>query len=248
MTMGLYAVNPATQRVKWMAIDADYRRAVEDLLKLQYELAQRGIQAALEQSRRGGHLWIFFEQPVLARHARLFVSHLAGKLEVNVKGSGSAEGIELFPKQDHLAVGQYGNALLGPLGIHRAVGRRYWFYGAPYDLESQMAYLRGLRRVSETQVLQLIAGIPPNVGAEVPMKRTFDSNRPHFRILDYVRPERRVGRNWVTQCPSCAAAGRDRSKDNLAISVEDPLKYRCWSGCTKEQIRHALGAATSAVA
>lgn len=249
MTMGLYAINPATQRVKWMAIDADYRRAVEDLLKLQYELAQSGIQAALEQSRRGGHLWIFFEQPVLARHARVFVNHLAGKLEVNVKGSGSTEGIELFPKQDHLASSQFGNALRGPLGVHRAVGRRYWFYGAPYDLESQMAYLRGLRRVSESQLLKLTAEIPAIVAPEVlAVKRTFDSDRPHFRILDYVRPERRIGRNWITQCPSCAATGRDRSKDNLAISVEEPLKYRCWSGCTKEQIRHALGVATPAVA
>jgi hypothetical protein len=249
MTLGLYAINPATQRVKWMAIDADYRRAVEDLLRLQYELGQTGIQAALEQSRRGGHLWIFFEQPVLARHARIFVNHLADKLNVNVKGSGGIDGIELFPKQDHLDAGQFGNAIRGPLGIHRAAGRRYWFYGAPYDLGSQMAYLCGLRRVSERQLLQLTADVPnvPDV-QPTPVNRAFDPNRPHFRILDFVHPERKVGRNWITQCPSCAAAGRDRSKDNLAISVEEPLKYRCWSGCTREQIRQALGVATPAVA
>lgn len=249
MTLGLYAINPATQRVKWMAIDADYRRAVEDLLRLQYELGQTGIQAALEQSRRGGHLWIFFEQPVLARHARIFVYHLADKLRVNVKGPGGIDGIELFPKQDHLDASQFGNAIRGPLGIHRAAGRRYWFYGAPYDLESQMAYLRGLRRVSERQLLELTADVPAITDAQpTSVSRAFDPNRPHFRILDYVHPERKVGRNWIAQCPSCAAAGRDRSKDNLAISVEEPLKYRCWSGCTREQIRQALGVATPAVA
>ena len=249
MTLGLYAINPTTQRVKWMAIDADYRRAVEDLLKLQYELAQSRIQAALEQSRRGGHLWIFFEQPVLARQARVFVTHLADRLNVSVKGSGGSDGIEIFPKQDHLQTGQFGNAIRGPLGIHRAVGRRYWFYSAPYELDSQMAYLRGLRRVTDTQLLQLTAGLPliAEPGAQ-PIARPFDPDKPHFRILDYVRPERRIGRNWIAQCPSCAAAGRDRSKDNLAICVEEPLKYRCWSGCTKEQIRHALGVATPAVA
>src|SRR5688572_27811560 len=59
ITLGIYAINPQTQRVKWMAIDADYRQSLDDLLKLQYELGQDGIQAALEQSRRGGHLWIF---------------------------------------------------------------------------------------------------------------------------------------------------------------------------------------------
>ncbi len=34
ITLGIYAINPRTQRVKWMAIDADYRKALENLLKL----------------------------------------------------------------------------------------------------------------------------------------------------------------------------------------------------------------------
>jgi len=64
---------------------------------------------------------------------------------------------------------------------------------------------------------------------------------PRFVILDHIEARRRIGRNWVAQCPSCAAAGRDRSKDNLAISVEEPWKYICWAGCTKQQIRAELG-------
>jgi hypothetical protein len=243
ITLGIYAINPQTQHVKWMAIDADYRRAIDDLLKLQYELQQDGIQAALEQSRRGGHLWILFESPVLARHARVYIRHLAGRLSVQVKGGGPTEGIELFPKQDRVEAGQFGNAIRGPLGIHRAANRRYWFYGAAYDLPGQMAYLRSLRRVTERQLETLIAGLP--VEEEAPRAETrpvaLPSSRAHFRILDYVTPRRRVGRNWVTQCPSCAAAGRDRSRDNLAISVEEPHKYLCWAGCTKVQIRAALG-------
>jgi hypothetical protein len=243
ITVGLYATNPRNQRVKWMAIDADYRGSLEDLLKLQYELGQDGIQAALEQSRRGGHLWIFFETPVLARHARVYVRHLATRLSVQVKGSGPTEGIELFPKQDFLEEGQFGNAIRGPLGVHRAAGRRYWFYGATYDLNAQMAYLRGLRRVSERQLDELIAGLPIELHEELPRPpRVFDPERAYFQILEHIETRRKIGRNWVAQCPSCAAAGRDRAKDNLAISIEEPWKYICWAGCTKEQIRAALGA------
>lgn len=248
MTLGLYAINPKTQRVKWMAIDADYRRSVEDLLKLQYELARNGIQAALEQSRRGGHLWIFFGQPVLAKHARRYIRHLAGALSVELKGPAATEGIELFPKQDCLDAGHFGNAIRGPLGIHRVSNRRYWFYGAAYDLDSQMTYLRSLRRVTEGQLIELVAGLPAELADEQPARPAFDSGRPHFRILDYVKPDRKVGRNWIAQCPSCAATGRDRGRDNLAIAVDEPLKYRCWSGCTKEQIRSALGAPAPLVA
>jgi hypothetical protein len=43
------------------------------------------------------------------------------------------------------------------------------------------------------------------------------------------------------RCPSCAAQGNDKSGDNLGISVEEPRKYCCWAGCTKEMIRAAVG-------
>ena len=87
-----------------------------------------------------------------------------------------------------------------------------------------------------------MATLPDEEPGQPRIRPEFASERPHFRILDHIEARRRVGRNWVTQCPSCAAAGRDRSKDNLAISVEEPRKYLCWAGCTKEQIRAALGA------
>ena len=102
LTIGIYAINPATQRCKWMAIDADYKTALEDLIKVQRQLQDDGIEAALEKSRRGGHLWILFETPVLAREARIYIYHVAGKLDVQVKGTGLANGIEIFPKQDEL--------------------------------------------------------------------------------------------------------------------------------------------------
>jgi hypothetical protein len=242
ITVGIYAINPATQRAKWMGIDADYRTALEDLLKLQFGLARNGIQAALEQSRRGGHLWIFFEKPVPAKDARVYIRHLAKQLLVGVKGADAGEGIELFPRQDSVEEGRFGNAIRAPLGVHRAAKRRYWFYGAPYELEGQMAYLRNLRRVTEQQLQDLIASLPADPPRVASRRAVFQPDRPRFVILDHVETRRRIGRNWVAQCPSCGAAGRDRSKDNLAISVEEPWKYICWAGCTKEQIRAALGA------
>ena len=56
LTIGLYAINPSTQRSKWVAIDADYAGAMEDLLKLQYFLQEDKVEGALEMSKRGGHL------------------------------------------------------------------------------------------------------------------------------------------------------------------------------------------------
>ncbi len=103
ITIGLYAINPATQRSKWVAIDADYAGAMEDLLKLQYSLQQDSVESALEMSRRGGHLWIFMERPALARECRIYIYNLALRLGVRIKGAGLVEGIEIFPKHDELA-------------------------------------------------------------------------------------------------------------------------------------------------
>ena len=153
LTAGLYALNPNTQRSKWVAIDADYENALEDLLKLQWELRQDGVEAALEKSRRGAHLWIFADKPLLARHCRIYIYNLARRLKVPVKGgSGLAEGIEVFPRQDQLGPDEFGNAIRGPLGIHRATGRRYWFYGADYRLDAQLDYLERLRKITETEM------------------------------------------------------------------------------------------------
>ena len=142
LTLGLYAIDPSTQRCKWVAIDADYKNAMEDLLKLQYRLTQDRVEPALEMSRRGGHLWIFLATPLLARECRIYIHDLALGLGVPVKGSGLAEGIEVFPKHDSIGREEFGNAIRGPLGIHRGANRRFWFYGADYALKDQIAYLK----------------------------------------------------------------------------------------------------------
>jgi hypothetical protein len=245
ITIGLYAINPATQRSKWVAIDADYAGSMEDLLKLQYSLQQDKVEAALEMSKRGGHLWIFMERPALARECRIYIYNLALKLGMRIKGIGLTEGIEIFPKHDELREGEFGNAIRGPLGIHRGANRRYWFYGADYDLEKQIGYLNRLRKLSEDQLRRFIAGkrMPREFERKphAPAQPFIRSSTHEFRILDHVSKVRKVGRNYVTQCPSCAEAGQDRSGDNLAISIDDSRKYICWAGCTKEMIRKALG-------
>jgi hypothetical protein len=244
-TIGIYALNPETQRSKWVAIDADYENALEDLLKFQWELRQDGVEAALEKSRRGAHLWILADKPLLARHCRIYIYNLALRLKVPVKGgSGLAEGIEVFPRQDELGPDQFGNAIRGPLGVHRATERRYWFYGADYRLEAQLGYLERLRKITENEMSRFIDGLEmpeeyrPKPRVELP---PYDPTRPEFRILDHVRPRCRRAGNYWARCPSCADHGRDRSSDNLAISVSNSRKYKCWAGCTKEMIRAALG-------
>ncbi len=246
ITIGLYAINPATQSSKWVAIDADYEDALADLRKLCFHFRQDGVESALENSHRGGHLWIFMAEPLPARDCRIYVCGLALRLGIPIKGV-KPEGIEIFPKHDALKPGRYGNAIRGPLGIHRGAGQRFWFAGAGEELEKQIRYLNSLPKMTRDQLARLIAGkvippqlLPPEPKAELEVRRYMSGHE--FRILDHIRtPLHAIGQNTVTRCPSCAEEGHDRSGDNLSISIEDPRKYICWAGCTSDMIRAALG-------
>jgi hypothetical protein len=246
ITIGLYAINPATQSCKWLAIDADGEEELADLIKLGHCLKQNGVDSALEESNRGGHLWIFMSEPLPARDCRIYVCDVALRLGIAVKGGRQREGIEIFPKHDALKPGRYGNAMRGPLGIHRGAGRRFWFEGADEEIGRQIHYLDSLPKLTGEQLSRLITGkaIPPELASSRlggPLTWQRPTGTPEFRILDHINtPLHVVGHNHVTQCPSCAEEGHDRSGDNLSISIEDPRKYICWAGCTKDMIRAAV--------
>ena len=165
-----------------------------------------------------------------------------------MKGSGLAEGIEVFPKHDEIQEGAFGNALRGPLGIHRGAKRRFWFYGADYTLEAQMEFLTRLRKLTEEELDRFTAGkeLPPSI-AKVRLEA-----EPSARM----RSQETAGDSASsTTCPrpgSWAAttwrgAHRVRSRDATAAAttwrflVSDPRFYQCWAGCTKEMIRAAVG-------
>jgi hypothetical protein len=98
ITIGLYAINPSSQRCKWVAIDADYTNAMADLIRLQYYLTDDQVDSALEMSKRGGHLWIFLAVPLLAKKCRIYIYDLARRLGVPVKRGRFSRGNRGLPK------------------------------------------------------------------------------------------------------------------------------------------------------
>ncbi len=118
-----------------------------------------------------------------------------------------------------------------------------------------MCYLNSLLKMTREQLARLIAGktIPPQLAPPEPKPElNVKRHSGGFRILDHISTSlRTVGHNNMTRCPSCAEEGHDRSGDNLSISIEDPRKYICWAGCTRDMIRAAvarLGAVAPSVA
>jgi hypothetical protein len=245
-TISLYAIEPEHSTCKWIAIDADYTKGLEDLERLRNDLKEDGIEAVVEKSRRGGHLWIFGAEPLPAALCRLMVYNLALGLGVAIKGHDhEVEGIEIFPRQDRIEKDGFGNALRGPLGVHRKTVTRYWFDGIDLKLKAQFDFLRSVRRLTLTELQAYTDGMTmPEPEPEPPLP-TYTPipgyRRPAFDITKHVNLKPRPGRNSWGQCPSCARIGKDRGRDNLAVNKKDTRLYKCWAGCTKDDIRVACG-------
>lgn len=117
ITLGTYMLAPdSTTRI--IAFDADGENGLKDLANLANRLRGEAIPSYLETSRRGGHLWFFFDKSYEGERVRSF-----GKGIIKKHG---VEGVELYPKQDKLYGGP-GSLIRLPFGIHKRSGKKYPF-------------------------------------------------------------------------------------------------------------------------
>lgn len=230
-TIGLYAMESEFNSCKWFALDGDYSKAEmgsdakEDLEKIAAAMKEDGLFPAMEASRRGAHLWILCAEPLPALLGRIYLYSLLDRLGYDIRGvRGNVDGIEIFPKQESLKQGQYGNGLRGPFGIHRKSMKRYWFVDAEPNLEAQFAYLRKLPRLTRAKLEDLTAGYTMPEDLIPKPAEPWDGSRSDSAKFDFrgflVEPARKasIKNDFFIQCPCCAAGGRDNGKNNLHVT------------------------------
>lgn len=254
-TIGLYAIDPESNTCKWFCLDADYDEAEEHLKAIEEEMRLDGLDPAFENSRRGGHLWLLSDEEISAKAGRIYLYDLLDRLGYPIRGArGNKEGVEVFPKQESLEPGQFGNGVRAPLGIHRKVKERFWFRDAEPNLEAQFKYLRRLPRLTREKLEALTDGMDmpedllPKPFVPPAFVEPFNAFA-EFDIRRFTPPPRGGKTNYMTQCPSCASAGRDTHRDNLHVSPSKrPSKrmlgipdFYCHAGCTFKDITRACG-------
>jgi len=117
ITLGAHVLDQKSH-AKYIVFDADNEIYREYLSDLAIFLKIIAVPSYLEDSARGGHLWLFFSQPISGKKARLFGQGLAR--------ISNLTNVELFPKQDKLRHGP-GSLIRMPFGVHRKTGGRYGF-------------------------------------------------------------------------------------------------------------------------
>jgi len=152
-TMGVYPLFP-DGTCRFVAADFDKAAWRRDIGAFLDACRSAGVPAALERSRsgNGGHVWIFFAEPVPAALARRLGSHLLTEAMARHPDIGFGSYDRFFPSQDTVPEGGFGNLIALPLqGGPRASGNSV-FLDADFEPHAdQWAYLSSLRRLPSAE-------------------------------------------------------------------------------------------------
>ena len=117
------------------------------------------VPAALERSRsgKGGHVWIFFSQPIPARDARQLGATLLTETLQRRPEMGFASYDRMFPSQDTLPKGGFGNLIALPLQRRaRDYGNSVFVDDNLLPHRDQWAFLSSLSRLAPQAVHDFI--------------------------------------------------------------------------------------------
>lgn len=227
-TLGAYALD-ANSQAQWICLDADTEHQWHQLHRLASRLISDEIPVYLEQSRRGGHLWLLTPK-IGGSLARQFAHQLLHEHEIG--------DIEVYPKQDELKTGP-GSLVRLPFGVHRKSGRRYHFIDlnskpiAP-SIREQIALLSNPPRVPMDYIEHIIAQIPeptPPPPLQLPKVSSSDGEYLSERIKNAISVKDFVSRyveldaRGIGRCPF-------HDDENPSFGVSEAGNYwSCFAGC-----------------
>jgi superfamily II DNA or RNA helicase len=143
----------------FLAVDFDDDNWSTDALAFIAICREVGVPAVLERSRsgNGGHVWLFFLEPVPAADARRLGTLLLTRTMNSRPEIGFKSYDRLFPSQDSMPSGGFGNLIAWPLQRHaREKGNSVFVDDDLRPHDDQWAYLSSLRRLSPPEVTNII--------------------------------------------------------------------------------------------
>ena len=229
ITLGAYVLDQES-RARFIVLDVDDEQGWKGLGHLARGLADENIPAYLEESRRGGHLWLFLNRAVSGREARAFGQGILRTYQV--------EGVELFPKQDRLSGGP-GSLIRMPFGVHKLTGRRYGFYtpeGSPIapTIRGQIVALKAPETVPQAAFEAygaIVSSRSVSGATEAPKKPgdlVSEKIKATVSVLEF------VGRHVELRPTASGAIGfcpfHDDRHPSFGVNIEENY-WHCFAGC-----------------
>mgnify|MGYP000190906561 CR=1 FL=1 len=195
ITIGVYPMFP-DETCYFLAIDFDKQTWQDDVKAFMETCKQMNILTSLERSRSGagGHIWIFFSEPVSAALARqmgsfLITETMSHRHELDMKSYD-----RLFPNQDTMPKGGFGSLIALPLQKAPAEKGNSLFLDSnliPYP--DQWAYLSNVKRMTSKEVQTFVAEtIKTKDIMGISMSQTDEDDKPWKRPLSNKRKIERL--------------------------------------------------------
>jgi hypothetical protein len=171
----------------------DWQEAVQAMARA---CQQQNVPHAVEVSRsgNGAHLWIFFSEPVLAKDARQLGFTLLDKA-MEIHPNLSFESYDrLFPNQDLMPEGGFGNLIALPLQYQaRKQGNSQFVDHNLLPYADQWQFLRQIKSLTSKQLSDLIAKLAPG-SQSIPTQQIIDT-RPPWEQGARIKPTK------INNCP-----------------------------------------------
>jgi superfamily II DNA or RNA helicase len=173
-TMGIYPML-LDETCFFLAADFDKATWQDDARAFIETCRQMDLPVALERSRsgNGGHIWLFFNEPVPAALARQLGSYLLTKTMEQRPDVGLDSYDRFFPNQDTLPQGGFGNLIALPFQKKpRFLGNTVFLDDDLTPHSDQWAFLSGIRKIGRCDVEELVHKAEakgPVVGVRLPL-------------------------------------------------------------------------------
>ena len=236
ITLGTYLLNERSH-ARFLVLDADDASQWQQLIHVSTQLTEQDIPTYLESSRRGGHLWFFFDKWLAGEQIRQFAR---GVLLTN-----DIQGIEIYPKQDLLGKGP-GSLVRLPFGTHRKSQRRYGFVYADGTalaptIGGQLRVLSRPYTVPKTALTEFIAHWEAHDTKRLEMATTLPLNTQREVNGDASLSERIKAavslREFIGQFVELSTSGQGlcpfHDDHNPSFSVNDEENYWYCFACDK---------------
>ena len=143
----------------FLVIDFDKESWIDDVAAFMETCQAYNVPAALERSRSGsgGHVWIFFSEPIKAGLARKLGTFFVTETMERRPEIGFDSYDRFFPSQDTLPQGGLGNLIALPLQKKpREKGNTLFIDKNFNPYEDQWAFLSSLQRMTADKVKAIV--------------------------------------------------------------------------------------------
>jgi superfamily II DNA or RNA helicase len=206
-TIGIYPLLP--DEMCWLlAVDLDKKSWIADAAGFLETCRRFQVPAVVERSRsgNGAHIWVFFDRPVLAADARRLGCSLLTRTMEKRHEIGLDSYDRLFPSQDTMPKGGFGNLIALPLQKGpREQGNSVFLNELFEPHANQWKFLESVQRVKTDELAALIhevtpegnmlgvhLSLPEGDGGESPWLWSPSRSRKEKRITDPLPPTVRL--------------------------------------------------------